>query len=408
MEFKRIKEVFPTWKITGAIFAELATRDVPWADSFSARAIGLDYYGNFSGNKIISSLIENILPPGGVLTSDEIVILADVIMGLYATKWLKLWATMLFEYNPIQNYNMVETMTDDETVTEYGKTNTRTDNLQHQRTDNLSSQRTDNLQRQRTDDLTSQRTDDLQRERTDNLSSQRTDNLQHQRTDNLSSQRTDNLQHQRTDNLTSQRTDNLSHSKEGTETDTPDTTTEDNNSVFGFNSVNPVPSDSRTIENTGTNEKAYDVIERDTGTQTQLNTGTQSEANTGTQTQLNTGTQTEADTGTQTQLNTGTQTEADTGTQTQHNTGTQTEADTGTQTQLNTGTQTEADTGTQKSEDSGTDTSTRNYQLTRSGNIGVTTSQQMIESERNLWREWDFFREIVYPDIDRVLTIEIY
>ena len=151
MEFKRIKEVFPNWKTTGAIFAELATRDVPWADSFSARAIGLDYYGNFSGNKIISSLIENILPSDGVLTSDEIVILADVIIGLYATKWGKLWDTMLFEYNPIQNYNMVETMTDDETVTEYGKTNTRTDNLQHRRTDDLSSQRTDNLQHQRTD-----------------------------------------------------------------------------------------------------------------------------------------------------------------------------------------------------------------------------------------------------------------
>ena len=208
----------------------------------------------------------------------------------------------------------------------------------------------------------------------------------------MSSQRTDNLQHQRTDNLSSQRTDNLTHEKDGTETETPNTTTQDDNSVYGFNSVDAVPSDSRTIENTGTNQKEYDLTERDTGTQTQLNTGTQTEADTGTQTQLNTGTQTEADTGTQTQLNTGTQTEADTGTQTQ----------------LNTGTQTEADTGTQTSEDSGSDTSTRNYRLTRSGNIGVTTSQQMLESERELWRVWNFFRGIVYPDIDRVLTIEIY
>ena len=376
MEFKRIKEVFPTWKTTGAIFAELATRNVPWADSFSARAIGLDYYGNFSGNKIISALIENILPSDNVLTSDEIAILADIIMGLYGTKWVKLWATMLLEYNPIENYSMVEVMADDETVTEYGKTNTRTDNLQHQRTDNLSSQRTDNLQHERTDNLTSQRTDNLQHERTDNLTSQRTDNLQHQRTDNLSSQRTDNLQHQRTDNLSSQRTDNLTHKKDGTETEIPNTTTQDDNSIFGFNSVNAVPSDRRVIGNTGTNEKEYDLTEKDTGTQTQLNTGTQTEADTGTQTQLNTGTQTEADTGTQTQLNTGTQTEADTGTQT--------------------------------SEDGGSDTSTRNYRLTRSGNIGVTTSQQMIESERELWRVWNFFRGIVYPDIDRVLTIETY
>lgn len=45
--------------------------------------------------------------------------------------------------------------------------------------------------------------------------------------------------------------------------------------------------------------------------------------------------------------------------------------------------------------------------LTRSGNIGVTTSQQMIQSERELWL-WNFFFEIVFPDIDEVLTLAIY
>lgn len=44
--------------------------------------------------------------------------------------------------------------------------------------------------------------------------------------------------------------------------------------------------------------------------------------------------------------------------------------------------------------------------LTRSGNIGVTTSQQMIESERNLWM-WNFF-DVVFSDIDKVLTLGVY
>lgn len=359
METLRLKEVFPGWK-TGAIFTALSSRNVPWADVFAGLAIDFDYYGNFSGNKIISGLVENILPSDGVLTSVEITILCDVIMGLYSLKWGKLWETMNFEYNPIENYSMVEEMTDDETVREYGKTSTRTDNLTHQRTDNLTSERTDNLSHQRTD----------------NLASERIDNLSHQRTDNLTSQRTDNL--------SSQRTDNLTHGKTGTETETPNTTTQDNNRVYGFNSVNAVPSDSRTIQNTGTNQKAYNTQEVDTGTQTQTNTGTQSQTNTGTQTDLNTGNQI------------------------QTNTGTQTERDTGTQRQANTGTQTETEAGTQTFVDGGSDTQTRNYMLTRTGNIGVTTSQQMIEAERELWRMWNFFRGIVYPDIDRVLTIEIY
>lgn len=53
-----------------------------------------------------------------------------------------------------------------------------------------------------------------------------------------------------------------------------------------------------------------------------------------------------------------------------------------------------------------TGTSTNNRTLTRSGNIGVTTSQQMIESERSLW-DWYFF-DVVFRDLDKMLTLSIY
>lgn len=91
----------------------------------------------------------------------------------------------------------------------------------------------------------------------------------------------------------------------------------------------------------------------------------------------------------------------------------QTKRATGTSETVRTGTDTrtynttDADTGTQTDNDGGSDTRTRNYTLTRSGNIGVTTSQQMIESERALWM-WNFFQNVVFPDIDRVLTIQVY
>ena len=57
--------------------------------------------------------------------------------------------------------------------------------------------------------------------------------------------------------------------------------------------------------------------------------------------------------------------------------------------------------------DGGTNSASYGRRLTRSGNIGVTTSQQMLQSERDLWR-WTFFNDVVFPDIDRVLTINIY
>lgn len=49
---------------------------------------------------------------------------------------------------------------------------------------------------------------------------------------------------------------------------------------------------------------------------------------------------------------------------------------------------------------------TFNKTLTRSGNIGVTTSQQMLESELNL-RKYDFYQQ-VFKDVDKILCSYIY
>lgn len=67
----------------------------------------------------------------------------------------------------------------------------------------------------------------------------------------------------------------------------------------------------------------------------------------------------------------------------------------------------DTDTGTQAVADGGTDNGSTTHKLTRHGNIGVTTSQQMIESERNMWI-WNFFHDTVFPDIDKTLTLNIY
>lgn len=71
--------------------------------------------------------------------------------------------------------------------------------------------------------------------------------------------------------------------------------------------------------------------------------------------------------------------------------------------------------GVKSNEDSNTSTSSTSSSdignstrtLTRSGNIGVTTSQQMLESERELWM-WNFFYDVVFKDLDKVLVLKIY
>lgn len=47
-----------------------------------------------------------------------------------------------------------------------------------------------------------------------------------------------------------------------------------------------------------------------------------------------------------------------------------------------------------------------NRELTRSGNIGVTTSQQMLQSELDL-RKWNF-ADMLYQDVDSICTLSIY
>lgn len=72
------------------------------------------------------------------------------------------------------------------------------------------------------------------------------------------------------------------------------------------------------------------------------------------------------------------------------------------QTTTNTETRNMTDTTTHDT----TDTLDGERTLTRSGNIGVTTSQQMLQSEIEL-RKWLYFNS-VFNDIDTILTLSIY
>lgn len=346
----RLNDVFPGWLTGGGIFSTLQTFPVPWQDDNISGALDLEYHGNVSGDKIISPLVEKV-KTGDTLTVSEKTLLATSIIAICGVNWEKQWESLSFQYNPIENYRMVENMTDDETVTEYGKTSTRTDNLTHHKT--------------------GMETLDIDGTET------RTDNLTHAKTGTETADidetdtRTDNLTHGKTGTET--RTDNL------TDTATPNLTTNTANTIHGFNSSTGVPSGEQvgtetgtnTITHTGTEQRQYNLSETDTGTQTTVKDGTN-------ETTFNTS-----------ETNTGTQI-----------TGT----DATNETTFNT---TDTDTGTQSNVEGGSDTSTRNYEMTRSGNIGVTTSQQMIESERALW-VWNFFRDVVFPDVDRVLTLQIY
>lgn len=274
----KLNEVFSTWQANLALFDCLNLLDVPWKDDVASMPLNYEYIGNRSGDKYCAPIVTKLLH-NGVLSTTSIDTLCNILFALYNENWTKQYATLSAVYNPIENYNMTETMTNDTTEVEHGHVLTRVLNT----------------------------TDE------------------------------------RTPNVTEERTDDLTHGKTGTETTTPDLTSTTDNGITGFNSATDVHTGETQTTNTGTNEVEYNTSDTDSGTVTTTTTGTDTTTQSGSITDTN----------------------------------------------------------------SGTDTHTHSYELTRSGNIGVTTSQQMIQSEHDLWK-WNFFNDIVFPDIDRVLTLMIY
>ena len=122
--------------------------NVPWGDSVDDSTLDMEYLLNHSGGKFCAPIIKSLLERGGTyvnedgtLSTNSVYILARIIVAKYKNNWQRLWDVNSSVYNPINNYDMVETRTtkgasseakvskldrlDEESVTnEYGKTET--------------------------------------------------------------------------------------------------------------------------------------------------------------------------------------------------------------------------------------------------------------------------------------------
>lgn len=115
-----LNDVSPNWAMRGGIFTKLdAYTAIPWANKNIGEYLDMEYYGNISGGKLVAPLIDNMLNGAPALTESMTNKLAHVIMAMYLTNWQKQYDTLSLQYNPINNYDMTETMTDTNS-TEYG------------------------------------------------------------------------------------------------------------------------------------------------------------------------------------------------------------------------------------------------------------------------------------------------
>ena len=194
-------------------------------------------------------------------------------------------------------------------------------------------------------------------------------------------------------------TDNLSHRKTGTVTETPDTTETTNETR--------TPNTTETTNETRTPNTTEN--RQETRTPNTMKQIENSVAGFNGSSLVNQSGQTERQSGTDSTISTRTETGTESTQTSRTETGTESTQRTRATSGNNTTTHntTETDTGTKTEANSGTDSKDVGRTLTRYGNIGVTTSQQMLEQERDLWK-WNFIEDFVFPAVDSVLALATY
>ena len=148
---------------------------MPWEDSVEASTLDTIYLYNCSGGKLISPLVRKLASQhlDGYLSESDLTTLSSIINSLNYDSWASLWTTENLEYNPLENYNMVEEL-DDTTEHTKGTTNTETQRVSNSKTSTETNEY-DTLVT-RTDNLTHGKTG------TEGTQGQRTDNLTHGKT----------------------------------------------------------------------------------------------------------------------------------------------------------------------------------------------------------------------------------
>lgn len=353
-----------------SIFTRLSTHALPWAEdtAFSSVLLDFEYRNNFSGNKIVSpAVLKNLDPDTGKITTAAFNSLCDVAYMMYSKKWARYWADLVAEYDPIENYSMVE---NEETT--YGKVNTASG--------------TDSLLMTGTDTHANSGTD------TETHSGGYTDKSTGGHSNTHSGGYSDTHSGGYSDTHSGGYSD--THTGGNTETHSggySDTGTTQATNVSAFNSSGLVPSSENT--NIGKNQRTFNNEQIQTVYNTDQETRTY---NADAETRLYSN-----DTVSRT-YSSDAETFAYNNEQTQRTYNSDQVATQHGHTDTETLNRTDATTYGKKDTASGKDSRT----LTRSGNIGTMTSQMMIESDITLWK-WNFLYD-VFKDIDTVFTISTY
>lgn len=107
---KKLIDLFPSYMTGGGIFANLT--GMPWDSDVSDKTmLDIDYFGNHSGLRNLSPLLEKMscFPDDHILSDVEITRLCNIIKIKFLNSWKREWDVLVDAvYAPLENYDMSE------------------------------------------------------------------------------------------------------------------------------------------------------------------------------------------------------------------------------------------------------------------------------------------------------------
>lgn len=414
-----LRTYYPEYLTTGGLFTRMP--DAPWVPANVSLEMDMMYFGHHSGRKFASEFVRE-LSTDGVLDQQK---LATAIWSIFGKNWQRLWDVFTAQYEPIENYNMQEVIerqrTGDHVANRKTDTASQVDGTESGESTSEKSQTTsDKGIVSETGEVTG--TTSGTNSQTTVTTDKETTTTQYGKV----TSREANASGTTDDDTTTQygRIVNTKGSSSQTESSTDvteyghvvQTDSESDLYAYGFNSAEKVPTnvtiDTSKETNSGTDKTTHD------GNTESSTTGNESQSGSDTVTRdissKNEESGKEELSGSDTitrnfsgnvMVNgstSGSSTDNTTLTRNTTNEGTASGTDT-----VNSSGKTSS-TGSENVMDDLSENEKENEEIitSRRGNIGVTTSQQMLEQDINLWK-WNFYEQ-VFMDCDRVLTLSVF
>lgn len=141
INLNKMIDVYSNYPTDGGVFSPMVS--APWIDTMSGTNLDIAYLDGHSGERYCSNFINHRLGDSDVLSSDNRMLIANILWAMFGIQWTRLWATMKpVDYDPLTNYKMEETLEGTESSTRTpdltkGDTGTVQTTGQNKRTPNL-------------------------------------------------------------------------------------------------------------------------------------------------------------------------------------------------------------------------------------------------------------------------------